>query len=448
MVIAACGLGCTTVPSTDRIGSVHFAVISVGKWEDFQSSTKTLQPQFDLSADSAVLKVVPYTAEVQRLSSSNIGAALSIGSKPGGSTAAAQTPNFSVSPSTAAIGHLAIIDPISQYTAATALYQEVRLLSSYLTHAVKREGYKAYVVRMQVTLLPFRRNEPYDTYANISFFPGNKKDPTFDFPVDTSAVVGLYSVPLLVTDSIEAVYLSKDDEAVRQALLGGILSAGHFGISAAAKDINYSRGRKLNSLMTVARLTDNSIRIRLGASQLSDSEFRMEPQNHNISILLLVPAALAVDKDFEVHVMNYFSFIDARTGRVVDPMSSAKQLERLAQVHERIFNVLYGDKREKTDAMFASCIQKNKAEDVKHLYKLITGGVLPNDYRKFITYAQKRWPAFPSVWGPKLFTMLLEALPGWPSSGESFELPESNRSIVPRVAPKDLPSDPEPATCP
>src|SRR4030095_2771655 len=48
-------------------------------------------------------------------------------------------------------------------------------------------------------------------------------------------------------------------------------------------------GRDLNSLLTVARLSENTLRIRIGAVQEATANYAMVPRNHNITLLLMVP---------------------------------------------------------------------------------------------------------------------------------------------------------------
>ena len=62
-------------------------------------------------------------------------------------------------------------EPSLQYNTALALHQEVQLLNSYIRNAAKRSGYIPYIVRLQITVLPFARNQPYDVYADIGFIP-------------------------------------------------------------------------------------------------------------------------------------------------------------------------------------------------------------------------------------------------------------------------------------
>jgi len=49
------------------------------------------------------------------------------------------------------------------------------------------------------------------------------------------------------------------------------------------------QGRDLNSLLTVARVSENTLRVRLGAMQQATADFAMVPRSHNITLIVMVP---------------------------------------------------------------------------------------------------------------------------------------------------------------
>jgi hypothetical protein len=72
-------------------------------------------------------------------------------------------------------------------------------------------------------------------------------------------------------------------------------------------------GRDLNSLLTVARLSENTLRIRIGAVQEATANYAMVPRNHNITLLLMVP-------DGSPPLMELASrteLVDAETGKAL-----------------------------------------------------------------------------------------------------------------------------------
>lgn len=214
------------------------------------------------------------------------------------------------------------VEPMLRYQAATALYQEVQMLNRYVRDAASREGMNAYLVRMQVSTMPSARNEPYDAYVTLSFFTGeNSLDvdgkvatprvelPSSDKREDNQCVV----VPLLVTDNLEAALRLRSVETLRKVLLAaeamikGIAVGGQ--VERKFDALSTGLGEDLNSLLTVARVSDNTLRVRLGAMQQGTVRYAMVPRTHNITAVVLAPKRFN-----EVRVVSYSEFINATTG--------------------------------------------------------------------------------------------------------------------------------------
>jgi hypothetical protein len=314
-------------------GSVHLSVLSVAPWSEYMSA---MQPNFTLSADAALAKVAADSRwAVDHRANALQGGAQSVvidRSQYGGGQPR-ELPSFRppllvdngaapgspvVIPSAPAPGADVAVGPdaMLKYTAATALFQEVQLLNRYIRDAAIPNGYRPYMVRLQVSLMPSRRHAPYDTYTTISFFipgdrakspedgaageaaalasaavPQSNSDAIFDEPFGNGPKV----LPLLVTDNLEAsveehslerirslVYslIEFPDAVAADQMVGGVLH------DALRQQV---LGRDLNSLLTIARLSENTLRIRIGAVQEATSDYAMVPRNHNITLLLMVP---------------------------------------------------------------------------------------------------------------------------------------------------------------
>lgn len=63
------------------------------------------------------------------------------------------------------------IEPQLRYTLATSLIQYVCLTNRYVRDMVNLDGYEAYIVRVQIGLMPLSRQAQYDTYVDIAFLP-------------------------------------------------------------------------------------------------------------------------------------------------------------------------------------------------------------------------------------------------------------------------------------
>ncbi len=127
-------------------------------------------------------------------------------------------------------------NPMLEYLAATALYQEVKLINAYVDKAAIPKGFKPFIVRMQVTLNPMARNMPYDAYTTLSFFnestgggqqgtpkvakEGEESGEEEGKRLDEPEMKNPRILPLLVTDSIEGALAAKSEERIRQFSLG------------------------------------------------------------------------------------------------------------------------------------------------------------------------------------------------------------------------------------
>jgi hypothetical protein len=195
---------------------------------------------------------------------------------------------------------------MTQYTAATALYQEVQLLNRYIKDAALKGGTRAFLVRLQVSLLPQLRGQAYDAYSTISFLFGEQGTVVLTpYAAGKSdlrrsgrleAYRSLQSptvVPLLVTDSIEQSLASTSASRIRSFGLALLAMHAGFGASASAarqvETLQAALGEESNSLLTVTKIATNVIRVRFGAIQQVGSGLAMVPRNHTVTVLLLVP---------------------------------------------------------------------------------------------------------------------------------------------------------------
>ncbi|MCA9319760.1 MAG: hypothetical protein KDB53_03445 [Planctomycetes bacterium] len=144
----------------------------------------------------------------------------------------------------------------------------------------------------------------------------------FDTPSRTPVVV-----PLLVTDSIESADSSRSTNIVRQLALALSGVIGSFSLGANAESFSdhllTTVGHDYNSLYTVSRLSDNTLRVRMGAFLQNTSHFAMVPQTRNVSVLILVPDELETPQ--EISVMARTEFVDAQSGKAL-PVRDAREV--------------------------------------------------------------------------------------------------------------------------
>jgi hypothetical protein len=344
----------------DQIGSTHLSVVSVGRWEDYKQA---LQPKFDLKpADALTVGVSDSTLNDRRVLDA-LGVRLGLafpglaadGAKTPGDTAGLESdadvvgdrkagtlPGI-INPSVSGLS----VNPMLRYWAATALYQEVQLLNRYvLDAAYDPEKEEAFLVRLQVTLMPYTRDAAYDAWTSLAFFAG-------DFPTirttrgDTNEAprtaklssldAGVRVLPMLVTDDLEALVQNQTEDRVRglslalSAMLGKVGAS--LGVDRLREDLNQVMGRDLNSLFTVGRFTDNTVRCRFGARLQPKGGYAMVPQTHAVTLLVLVPTEL--NKQNALRVVAKTEFRNATNGALTQPRTSAEYYLGLLKHLER-----------------------------------------------------------------------------------------------------------------
>ncbi|MGZ5442626.1 MAG: hypothetical protein ACXW5U_06245 [Thermoanaerobaculia bacterium] len=326
-------------PKQADVASVHVAVQSVAPFEDYLDA---LQPRFTLTTEKALSDAIAQTRAQDTATFRAMLATLAVrlpevtdtlsrtntNNGTESTTEETRTRNEgpgdladSVAPSalertlTAAVPAdvETTIDPTLKFRAATALLQEVALLNTYVRDAAVRTGTRPYVVRLLVTVMPTNASRGYNAYTTVSFFTKQGKgtentvfseyaaqvvdmNPAVEQAVYSAAEAcekkPLEVVPLLVTDNLEASLHSDNIEKVRdisaavQGVFGNTRVGGGFRSQRA--DAADTLTQNLNSLMTVARLAENTIQVRLGAT-FGNREDVMVPRTYNVTALVLFP---------------------------------------------------------------------------------------------------------------------------------------------------------------
>ncbi len=327
--------------SVQEAASVRVAALSVARWEDYVDS---LQAQYALTPDGALALAIPQTSISQSSIADAVGLGLQIGlpqstrtqtqslSTSQGNTAASTTATTGTTttntsngatnsansesanttatrgPGTAPASTLPAqtapsvngiagpsgtvqTDPLTTYTAATAIYQEVQLLNRYLQDGALSYGYVPYIARMQISVMPFARNEPYDVYLDIGFFSRCAGD-TDGVPVSKEVFPAIV-VPLLVTDDIERGQSTSAENIARQLALSIAGTVNNIGVGANFSNLKDQfksiLAENLNSLFMVSRGADNVLEVRIGAGTSTNSSgYAMSAQTHNLTFLMLV----------------------------------------------------------------------------------------------------------------------------------------------------------------
>ncbi|MFT3803842.1 MAG: hypothetical protein QM766_21835 [Burkholderiaceae bacterium] len=329
LVLAGCGPtkkaapdeGNRTAKSIDRAASLHTSITSVTPWNDIKDK---LAPGFELKAPDALSKSIPttlvrldrvldilrfqlaLTAPITKESSTTTRTSetgkddstkseskteksspdLPGATPPTGLTAT--SPTFQTPPDTPA-------DVLLQYQAAASLLRDVAVLNTEIENVSRRTGQEAFLTRIQVSVMPLSRGLGYDVYANLTMFTS---DGSFDqktgarTPGSMQPIAPLV-IPILSTDSLQATRRVNSSTAKREIglalnILKGIGAAGA-SLGNENENENEAAGADLESVVTVGRLSDNTIRIRMGADPMPGGGYGMVPRTFNISAVVFVP---------------------------------------------------------------------------------------------------------------------------------------------------------------
>ncbi|HEV2817831.1 MAG TPA: hypothetical protein VGW40_11510 [Allosphingosinicella sp.] len=328
----------------DEAGSVTVSPISVSRWDDVAGN---LQPNFKMNSEIAYQQAIPTTQTLDERMTDALVASLQAGlpsttrtditrevtdpdtglpvttventrTRQSGTAPAAATAPAATAATLAALSAIQIDrDPMLRYLAATALQQEVALLNRYITDRVQWPGAQAFVVRLQLSVIPNGRNMPYDVETDITLHANDEQHraglglPTQLLPPDdrenpaTDCRAGSYDtldvLPMVVTDNLEGLRAARSSDRIRQLALAltatahGVGAGGQFGRT--SQQLRRMEGNETNSLFTVGKLSDDTVRVRLGAVQSPRYGYVTIPRTHNISLVVIYRPCLAAGRD-------------------------------------------------------------------------------------------------------------------------------------------------------
>ncbi len=342
----------TTVSSQDQAGQTLFSVVGVTPWNVIAPK---LQAQIPLSATDALGRVIPTTGAGGLYSRSAYGVSAGIAppftnlersrnvttsdgvstleesktatrgagdvpDAPGGDLKGGVPEKLS--------GAFDELDPFLQIQAAHALFQEYALLNQAVESVLLDTDYEAFVVRMRAGVMPMGRNLPYDVYANLSFFladqekrPGALKAPSAKLAEENlikanegkvaddqkKPISDIRVLPLLATDNLEASQQARARSNARQLGLAVGLMIQGFGAKISAESLKEllenSQANEFNSLLSVNRLTDNTLQARFGAVRDGSGNYVMQQRIQYVTALIFVPKKDAPRVSDEVKVM-------------------------------------------------------------------------------------------------------------------------------------------------
>lgn len=354
LLLASCGStplldSASRVETAQAVGNVYISAYPVVPWPEIGPK---LEPKHNLStSDARAMAAITTQSQVsQFLSTFSAGLGLGLPSKSWSrsssvdadgvtTTTSSSKRDSGVAPDSAGLAASDIaqdalaadlskaavtsgIDASTQLMGGTAVFQLAAILDNQLGKAWLPRGYQANLITFQVNLQPARRDLPYDTYINLTILPGDlaagvSTSATLSRDAGTFPPVMVY--PLVIADAMETSSVAKSVEVMRQAALSLSGVVNNIGLNAGVRGgsdrLDAIVAGDRNSLTTVGRISDHTVRIRIGAQQQGSSKLAMVPRTQNISVVVFTRAA-----DFDngyldrLAVVSEVSFADVKSG--------------------------------------------------------------------------------------------------------------------------------------
>jgi hypothetical protein len=317
-LLFGCGTPSTQihVATAEDAANIYVSAYPAVPWSDISAK---LQPNHNLTIDQAEAMVAQTTQVQQAQVYSSLSAGLGIGlpgttrsytttvAPSGTSTTGTQTrvsgsiPSSSGAPAASiangtltpslSSGPLAVgVDADTVLEGSTAVFQHAAILDNQITTQILPHDYRAYLLTLQINVQPRQRDLAYDAYIDVTLLPKSWNWTPNDCAYKPSGgPIVVY--PLIITDALEASSAGTSVQALRQASLALSGMIGEVGANGSVQGgtdkLNTIVGHDINSLVTMGRLNDRTLRIRLGAENSGTTLLAMVPRTFNISMMIL-----------------------------------------------------------------------------------------------------------------------------------------------------------------
>lgn len=189
---------------------------------------------------------------------------------------------------------LSAVDAAELLVTSTALFQQAAIIDNQISKQFLPLGYAAHLVTFQVNVQPLRPDWSYDAFVDITLVPSPFDSAVSESQAPHESSAGLPPIivkPLIITDALETASVQRSIQEIQQALLQ---IAGTVGRTGGAAGLNAGKASQIslagydkNSLVTAGRVSDATIRIRLGAGFSGASFPTLIPRTYNVSLFLL-----------------------------------------------------------------------------------------------------------------------------------------------------------------
>jgi hypothetical protein len=306
-------LGCTSVKvekpapvaqTSEQVANVFVSAYPEIPWSDISAA---LVPNRGWKITDAQNVAVNTTAAQSSLVSTLLagGLAITLPSKSTSATPTAATVPTAPSPTAApplpgvlSLGAtapaLSPVDGADLLVTSTALFQEAVIIDNQITKQYAPLGYTAHLLTFQINLQPLRRDWSYDAFVDITLVPSPWATAVQNSNWAHGEQAGLPAVivkPLIITDALETTSIQNSIQQIQEALFqlsGAVSGAGAAGSLGSASNVQHQvAGYDKNSLVTAGRVSDATIRVRLGAESIAGTRPALVPRTYNISLFVL-----------------------------------------------------------------------------------------------------------------------------------------------------------------
>lgn len=274
-------------------------------------------------------------------------------------------------------------DPFIQAQTARNLIHYYALLNQEIDHVAIPDHAKAYLVRLQVTVSPNKRRQPYDLTIDLGTFQTPHLESLVQLQ-NTSPISTAELLPLIITDQVERSMQSQAELVAAQLALsaqgglGGVGARGSAGYG--SESLRAALGAQYNSLYSLAQLNAHTLRIRFGAQSLGGT-YETVTRNHLVTFLMIVPDAVAQSESWKARQFELLTRIyvnDARTGRWMDIGSELEGLRATEVEFGHFYDiyedfalncaVLYADQHQDVLNPFSGCVNNSLAGELYQRY--------------------------------------------------------------------------------
>jgi hypothetical protein len=385
VVLLGCGVpkrqepeGNKKVERLSEAASLHTSVTSITPWDDIKEA---LKPNFKLEANDALARSIPTTLvrldRVMDIMRSQLGISpaivketstttttTAVSGQPASSATqgkverlAPEIPSSSSSAPLAATAATLLtapdssVDAMLQYQTAANLLRDIAVLNTEIENVARRTGTEPYLVRIRVGIMGLRPKLGYTTFANVSMFGTTD---TYDEGTGQLRLSGdrpraPLVIPILSTDAVQATRrvnsaVARREVALALNLLKGFGAIGA-GTSRAGEREEEAAGAELESVVTVGRLTDNTLRIRMGADPVPGGGYEMVTRTFSVSAVVFLPKTAR-----QLQYVSRLSMHDVESGDELDAAYGDAYKAGLSQIsrdYDREFQL--GDRLTRLD---------------------------------------------------------------------------------------------------